>query len=935
MCFFMGFGIHAFSQQYVIRGTVVDSESNEPLIGASITLEGEAGGTTTDFDGVFSLIVYNADAKKLIVSYMGYSSFQKEILIDNEETDLGNILMIPMTINLEGLIVRASLEGQQKALNQQRTADNVKNIISADLIGKFPDLNVAEAMQRVPGVNIQRDKGEGSTVSLRGTPPHFTTIQINGEQIPSVSQSGSRNETLDLIPADQLSSMEITKAPTPDMDGDAIGGVINLRTPTARGKEIRVRAESGLGYSDISGNLNGIGKLRLDKRFLYSEAEPDGRLGVMISGSFYNNNNSQYRTDASWQGNSVPIRDLNQSMLVMSNHQYRIYDNKRERIGIAATIDYHLAEDHKIIFNYMLNRRKDEDVRNRFRLDMDRSGVVFESLDSIRGTRARRMINIWDELKTNQSLNLEGSHKINNWALDWNAYYSFSRRDFSSDRGDFARDGVDIIADNPGGIYADVPRFRMVHGEQDLYDPFLYDDFRRYEEDVENTDANDLVGRIDFTRHFDIMKKYNAYFKFGAKYRTQKNNKFRDNKILSFNDPNGLINTSEAFLRTLSGEEPAYFLYSDYRFGPTIGRAQFQDYINSNRRLLTLSDDAWDSERLSLEDTYGASEDILGAYVMTRIQLNQLMVLAGVRYEYNEVNYDAFDVERSGTEVIGTPVKGGNDYGFVLPNLHLKYNFNKTTLLRFSALYNYARPNFVDIVPFVSFDEDAVSLYLGNPDLQPAKALNFDFMFEKYFTNIGIFSVGTYFKSIDKFQFTRIDPSLEEDFPGYPNTQGFRFRQEQNGEKATVAGIEMNFIKVLDFLPGFLKYFNLNANYTYTFSDAFTQDREGISMPGQAAHTFNIGLSYDYKAFSGSLSGNYNGTFIQSLASKSQDDIYQLGRFQLDANVSYKIAKNWQIYAEMSNITNAPSIRYQGERVRISRVAYFGWSTRAGVSFRF
>lgn len=923
-----------YAQGTAIQGKVVDAVSNEPLVGASIAILGDVASTSTNSNGEFTLRTHQQGAKILVISFLGFSAKRVDVEIGSTEINLGTITLGSDATSIETVQVRGSLEGQQRALNQQRMSDNIKNIISADLIGRFPDLNVAEAMQRVPGVNIQRDKGEGSTVSIRGTPQHFTAIQINGEQMPSAQQSGSRNEALDLIPADQLASMEITKAPTPDMDGDAIGGVINLKTPVARRLIWGVRAEGAMGYNDISGAANGIGKLRFDKRFLANDKNPNGRLGVILSGSYYSTNNSEDRIDAAWQGIPRPIGTTGETEVVMGNYQFRHTINLRERIGATATVDYRFNDDHEIIFNYMYNRREDNDMRNRLRFDMDRSGSYFHRLDSITEGRIRRDINIWDELKTNQSFNLQGFHTLDTWKIDWSAYYTLSDRVFTSDRGDFSNDIVTIVADNPGGIYADVPAFRAAANAQNMYDPFFYSNFRRYEEDYETTDATNMVGRVDITKFFDIADTYPAYFKFGGKVRSQTNAKFRNNQVFAFNDPNNLINQNEAFLRVLSGTEPMRFLESDYRFGPLIGRPQFQSYINNNRLLLTQGDDAWDARRLSLNDTYDAYEDIYAGYAMARTQINKLMILAGLRYEYNDVRYDAFEVFRVGTTVESTPIQGGSQYGFLMPNLHLKYSFDDYTALRFSALMNYARPNFVDIVPFVNYDADAISLRLGNPDLQPARAWNFDLMFEKYFANVGILSVGGFYKDIDQFQFTRIDPSLAADFPGYPGTMGFIFRQEQNGERARVAGVEVNAVRSLDFLPGVFRYFNVDFNYTYAYSNAFTQDRTDILLPGQAPHTFNASIAFDYKNFAARIMGNYNGTFVSSLASQQQDDIFQEQRFQVDANASYTINKQWRVFGEWVNITNAPSIRYQGERERISRIAYFGWWTRIGIGFR-
>lgn len=928
----------AYAQGTSIRGRVVDVVGDGPLPGVSVSIVGEAGGTATDDNGYFSLRTNRTGSQTVAVNFMGFEPKRIQVDIKGGDIDLGTIALGSDVTALEAVQVRGSLEGQQRALNQQRMADNIKNIISADLIGRFPDLNVAEAMQRVPGVNIQRDKGEGSTVSIRGTPQHFTTIQINGEQIPSVQQSGARNEALDLIPADQLGSMEITKAPTPDMDGDAIGGVINLKTPVARRLALGVRAESAMGYNDISGSANGIGKLRLDKRFFADDQNPVGKLGIILSGSYYSTDNAEDRIDATWQGIPRPIASLGegQTAIVLDNYQFRNAKNVRERIGATATVDYRFNDSHELIFNYMYNRREDNDLRNRLRFDMNNG--QFHSLDSIGNGRVRRDINIWDELKTNHSFGLQGYHTLSNWKIDWSANYVLSDRSFTSDRGDFATSsssgGMTLVADNPGGIYADVPNLRPASFEQNMYDPFFYREFRRYEEDYETTDATNLVGRIDFTRFLNVADRFPAHIKFGGKVRSQTNSKFRNNQVLGFNDPNNLINRNEAFLRVLSGTEPISFLKTDYRFGPLIGRDEFTGYIDDIRLVLSATDDSWDSRRISLNDTYDAFEDIYSGYFLGRAQINKLMVLAGVRYEYNDVRYNAFEVIRVGTDVRGTPIDGGSQYGFLMPHLHMKYSLDDYTAIRMSALMNYARPNFVDIVPFVNYDSDAVTLRLGNPDLAPARAWNFDLMFEKYFANVGIFSMGAYFKDIDKFQFSRIDPSLATDFPGYPGTAGFIFRQEQNGENAQVMGVEVNAVRSLDFLPGFFRHLNADFNYTFAYSDAFTNDRTGISLPGQAPHTFNASLALDYKGFSARLMGNYNGTFASSLASNAQDDIFQEHRFHVDANASYAINSRWRVFGEWVNITNAPSVRYQGDRSRISRISYYGWWTRIGIGFR-
>lgn len=920
----------AAQQLYNIRGIVTDKVSNEPLVGASVYDSVHQIGTFTKDNGRFLLHGVPEGEASLIITYLGYNKRIETITVrKDEELQIG---LSSGATSLKQITVISSFSDQQRALNQQRAADNIKNIISADQIGKFPDLNVAEALQRVPGINISRSKGEGSTVSIRGTPVHFTSISINGVQLPSTQEDGSRSEALDLIPADLLGSMVVTKALTADMDGDAIGGNIDLKTPTAQALKAKVRAQAEAGFNDLSGGLNGSGRLKAGKRFFKSESNERGRLGILLNGSYYKTDNALDRIDASWSGLPKPIKGLDTSGIVPLDYQYRKRMNERTRMGAAATIDYQV-ENHEIIFHYMYNHRQDNDVRNRLRFDFDQPNAAWITMDSLESGRERKDIDIWNEKKINHDFNLQGTHHLGDWTAEWLAAYSISRRRLTSTRGDFARDGIAIVADNPDGMMAEIPEYRPVAPGYDPKNPLLLDDFRRYEDDASNTDASNKVAKLDITKRYTLAG-HNGYVKFGGKLRKQTNDKLRDDNVLSFYDPNGVLNLKEAFARVSGRTEPVSYLRGRYELGPRVDKQKFMDYLYKNRRLLVEGADAWDAERISKEDTYEASEDIYAGYLMTHLQIRRLLFVAGARYEYDRVNYEAFDVQRSGTDVIASPVNGGNDYGFLLPDLHLRYSINELANIRFAYTQSYARPNFVDIVPYVNYDADAVTLYLGNTDLEPSLSNNLDLMFEKYDADAGIFSVGLFFKTMSRFQFTRVIPSLAEDYPGYPNTAGFKFRQEQNGDRAAVYGVELNFIHQYKNLPGLLKGLSTYLNYTFTQSDASTQDRKGIRLPGQAMHTGNASLSFDYKGFTSKFSLNYNGSFIESVASNANDDIIQDARFQLDANISQRLNRHFNLYADFVNITNSPARQYQGGKAHISRLEYFGWSTRLGITFR-
>ncbi len=290
------------------------------------------------------------------------------------------------------------------------------------------------------------------------------------------------------------------------------------------------------------------------------------------------------------------------------------------------------------------------------------------------------------------------------------------------------------------------------------------------------------------------------------------------------------------------------------RFGPGIDPDKYRAFVDQNDNLFVF--DQIRSNRNSFNASYEASEDIIAGYAMTRIQFRNLMVLGGLRYETNEVNYDAFSVNNITGEA--TPITDGTNYSFLLPNIHLKYSLGKFTNLRF---------------------------------LRPG------------------------------------DPFYEE-FPG------FQFRQEQNGETAVVYGFEMNVQAALSFLPKPLDGLGLFFNYTFTESDAFTSDRDNISLPGQATHTWNAALSYDYKQFSVKGSLNYNGTFLNTVAGEARNDLVQEGRLQVDLNGSVPVTDRITLFGEFLNVTNAPVIVYQGIRERIAQYEIVGWWNRFGLSYR-
>jgi TonB-dependent receptor len=937
-----------------VKGKVVDFNTNEPLPGATVILKGTSKGGATDIRGEFQVNLVPEGKQTFIISYLGYVSAEQVLDIEPNKVNILNIKLASDDRVLGEVVVKGNLEGQEKALNQQKASDNIKNVISADLIGRFPDLNVAEALQRVPGINIERDRGEGGEVQMRGAPPSFTTVNVNGEQIPGSQSEGQRNQELSVIPVDQLSSIEVTKAITSDMDGDNIGGTVDLKTPTAKDLKLKGKVELGGGYNNIIQRLNAIGRASFNKRFFATDRITDGRLGINIGGSYFATDNGRDRTQYSYPANYTTATDGKQYVLPVY-YRLRDLENIRTRTGFSSTIDYKFNEKNRITFNYMYSRRFDNDNEKRAQFDFNRGTPTApqweveagQTLPNVnRATVVRRFINPRTfDVRTN-TFTLEGVHQLKNLIVDYALFMSTAQNEDNKGRSydyrtgtlqsrlvDYGSDFLNVVARNP---------------ETDINNPFIVNSFRSYSDRNTIVKAQNRAAKINFALPFQLNNN-NGVFKFGTKYRNITSNRRIDFDERDFvND--GTINTTSLFASVLSGTEDQQFLRGRVRFGPTLNPVLADQFINTNPRLF--QGDEQSNLNQSVPQFYDANEEVIAGYGMAKLNVKKFMFLAGLRYEMTNVTYKAFAYETADGSNVSTgtinEVAGKRNFNFLLPNFHIKYSVNPLTNIRAALTYSFARSSFVALAPTQRISVVNQEIDLGNPDLLPARATNFDIMFERFLKNVGIISGGIFYKKIKDFNFNRnfvAQRTVNIRNPNNPNelqqvTLDFTIEQPQNGDFADLYGAEINIQANLDFLPGVLSGIGVYANYTFTHSNASTFDRKDIRLPGQARHTGNFALSYDWKGFSARAAFNFNGGVIRSLGpvgtiNTGDFDTWRADRYQLDVQASYNIGKGFRVYAEFINLTNRPELEYFGIRSRPSNIEYYDWWNRFGVSYSF
>jgi TonB-dependent receptor len=929
-----------------IRGKVVDMKTKEPLPGASISIKGNSTGASTNLKGEFVLDLVPLEKVELVVSYLGYED--KTLEVDKADSKVLSIEMSPgNTKNLkEVVVIGSNREGQGKALNQQRVADNIKNIISADLIARFPDLNIADALQRVPGINVERDRNEGGFVQMRGAPKQFTTININGEQIPGTTTEGIRSEEMSVIPVDQLSSIEVTKTITSDMDGDNIGGTVDLKTPLGKSLKWKGKLESSSGYNRIVNNVNFIGRGSINKRFGATEKNKNGVWGINLGGSYLGTNNGRYRSNLTYNSSYTVVNG--QNYVLPTSIRHRDLQNFRSRTGISGTLDFSPNAKNEVYFNFMYSRRFDEDEERHARFDFSGTGWRIRTgkndPDSNTSTTLRRFTNPRINDVRNFTYTLNGTHRFGNHTLDYIGFASNSKNlAFVGRTYDLRSAGQRVVVDGLGGDFLNV---RL--GSGDIHAPALITSVRNFENDDRVITASNRAIKVNYTIPYKFAKKYNSSFKFGGKYRRMNNRDVTgDVRYTYVNQPG--INQATLFSAYVNTDETARFMNGRVRFGPTLDYKRFDEFITSNP--LSWRIDSVTSLNNQLPTFYDAREDVYAGYAMNKIQIKKLMLVTGLRLESTNLRYIGKAYDRDASDNIKPKSVRDSaysrNYTFLMPNVQFKYSINSVTNIRGALTFSYSRPNFPDASPRQSLRLSNLSIDLGNPDLKPATSTNVDFIFEHYFKNAGIISAGVFYKGIRDFNFQRTYSEFRtvktvNDITGLvqDTSNNFNISQTQNGDNARIFGFELNIQKSLDFLPGLLKGFTVYANYTFTDSKANTFDRKGIRLPGQAKHTGNIALSYDYKWLTLRGAYNYNGEIISDLGpagagGASDFDILRATRTQLDVSASANLGKGFRIYAEGVNLTNRPDVEFIGKRSNIVNYELYDWVGRFGISYTF
>ncbi len=917
----------------VVIGVAKDS-AGSVLLGGRVQLEPGSKQAVTDNQGQFRIADVAPGDYTLTVSYVGLAPFTQTVKVTIDQTINVEAVLQVASQSDQVVVTAERVSGEAEAINIERTADNIVQVLPAKVITSLPNTNIADAVGRAPSVTLERDEGEGKYVQIRGTEPRLSNVTIDGVHVPS-PEATVRNIKLDAVPSDIVDRIEVNKTLLPNQEGDAIGGSVNLVTKTPLERPTYTFATQG-GYTPIQGG-----------RTLYGLSGTAGqrfgvekKLGVLIGGT--------------WDHNNRGIDDLEPTQAIgnfnganfayINSEDFRTYKYDRSRYGLDGDLDYNVKPGTTI---YLRGLWADfHDYGSTFVYTPNTGAITghdgaITTFDNTGSMQYREYIRRPDQgvfsIVTGATHSFSPTTVIN-YQFAVSRGHNFGGQDFPTTN--FNGPANVQFGLSEADPYR--PKLSAVDGTN-IYDPAAYTLTKTVFPNYRSTE-------LDFQGTLSVVKSYtigNHYSTFEVGFEGRNARKIQDENDQFFNAVNSF--TMSQVLS--SSTNPNYYDKYFGGYGPLTDYGKIQSLLTG--ALQTGFTPNLDKNHIVSDPaTWATNERIWSGYLMDSITLGKLRLQGGIRIEATGNNYRANKVTlNSGAYEHTDPVTGTSGYINVLPSIQAQYRLETNTTLRLAYGRGISRPNFSDIVPALQVDPNTSpkSLQVGNPALNPTKANNYDVLIEHYFQPLGILQGGYFYKGLTDPIYPTVSfvPASDPNFPGYLRQQSI------NGPSAHISGVEMAWQQRLSALPGMLSGFGVAANYSYTtsrvtfpngFSSAVAGGQGRIDHPGlqrQAPNTWNLGLTYDKSRFSMRFGISHNDANIYAygyvhdptIPNVDRDPIlgikgpladqYLYQHTQYDIQGSYRFYRGLEVVVSGLNLSNEVFGFYTGSPIYPNQREYY------------
>ena len=920
-----------------LTGLVTDAQG-AALQGVKITLQPGQATVLTNATGQFALLGVAAGSYTLTAAYSGFADASKPVTVGAGQTSALGFSLSIASANQSVEVYAPREGGELEAINRTFNADNIINVLPADVITSLPNANVADAIGRLPDVTLERDEGEGKYVKVRGTEPRLTHTTLDG--ITLASPETGRQIKLDLIPADLVESVQINKTLQANMEGDGIGGSVDLRTKTAENRPT-IYLDSEGGYNPIiGGRPNYQFDGTLGQRFFAGK-----KFGALVSASY------------DWNGRG--INDVEPGPALAGTYDQRDYQYFRSRYGFGGTLDYRLNETSSVYLKYLYARFNDfgddwiytptihdfNDATTLTQGSPTGGSMHFEAL-------SRRPV------QDIGGLQLGGHHVLGRTLFNWNVNSSLGRtRDDGYTFENFAPQGLNdplVYNGNPPptgqpkvGIPFTLdlsnplqPHINATNGAN-IYDPTQYFFTGKT---VENTYSPE----VDLGFGASLAIPYTVYrhastFEFGGLFRNE--HKFENQDTRNYVPLAAAANPADPSLRMSNFignfTDPNYY-GNAYHEGPVVNTDQVQAFG-------PLGADPSNSDVIG--NSFDQLEKVTAGYLMNTTDIGKYRFYVGMRFENTSEN-NLGSIGARNANGIGAPsTRYQYSYLNFLPSASVRYSLTSTQGVRVVYSRGLARPNFSDLIPFLSAPSAGPgtarsTLSRGNPYLNAEFADDLDLLYENNLSHSGLLTAGFYYKHLSNpIVPTQIIVPADANVPA-----PYILNQSVNAGSAHVYGFEIAFIQHFTRLPGLFNGLGVSANYGHTSSrivfppfidpnaapvgTVIGPDRgpEGANpaLIGQAPNSYNFSPTYDKRNLSLRLGMTYNGPNIYAYNYTTSNngpitqggggggpegpngDQYFYSHLQLDIQGSYRLAKGFTAVAYGLNLNNEVFGFYNG-----------------------
>ena len=887
-------GTAAHGAKGMISGRVTDS-AGAVLQGARIELAGNAA-VVSNNQGEFTLGDLAAGTYTVTISYVGFAPFTTNVTVTAGQVTRVDAPLSVASKNEQVIVTAARPHGEAESINRMRTADNIVQVLPAEVITSLPNANIADAVGRLPSVTLERDEGEGKYVQVRGTEPRLTNVTIDGINVPS-PEKGVRQIKLDAVAADLVESVEINKTLQANMDGEGIGGSVNLKTKTASAPEFSVEGLGG--YTPI---LAGRGMDQFaataGKRF-----GKEKKLGLLFGGSYdYNGRGINDMESVPTADSAIPHYD---------SMDLRHYQYNRSRYGFAGSADYKLGQDSSLYARVM---------------DSTLLNYGHKTVNTLVDGGVPQLSQDWRRpIDGVGSLLVGGHHVFSKSWMEWDLSVARSRELGGSGGANYAWTGdPTMVSAYNAGATTDMyrPQFTAGPGAFNLAN-YSLTDFSA--PTAGKTAQLNLQGSASYGRRYHLGG-HPSTFEFGAKVRNA--HKYNNTYGQTWTVKDGV--TAPLASQFSTGYIDTNYYDKSYQVGPMLDYNKVKAFVAANSGLFDFSG----GPGVNKSD-YNLTERVSAGYLMNTIDLASRVRLAGgVRFEGTGVNTLSFDKATN-----GLTFKNNGSYLDVLPSASLRFALTQDSDVRLVYSRGLARPNPSDLTAAVGVpvvNQTPYTISMGNPSLKAEHANNYDLLFEHYLRPLGMIQAGVFYKQLsDPIIATQTKVASIPGEPVPPSGGYYLVSQQGNAGSAHLAGFEISYQQRLSFLPGPMAGLGFSGNYSYTASEAsgIPHRTDHPALLRQAPHTWNISPTYDRGRVSMRVGLSYNDSNIHaynwtdgadSVGVKGPSgDEYFYSHMQVDAEGTVRLWKGVSAIVSGLNLNNEPFGFYFGNPKYVEQREYY------------